>query len=79
MITVKARVHGHLLGYLPGGRDLVEMSLPPGSTASELARKLGLPGTEIWMVSVNGTVSDPHRELANGDQVDFFAPEAGGS
>jgi len=78
MITVKARVHGHLLGYLAGRRDQVAVSLPAGSTAAGLARKLGLPEAEVWLVSVNGTVSDPQRELADGDRVDFFAPEAGG-
>ena len=43
-----------------------------------MLKKIGIPDSEVWIVSVNGQVVGQEHMLGPGDMVDVFAPVAGG-
>lgn len=51
------------------------VELPPGSRTEDLFTALGLPGSRIGMILVNGRGAAPDQDLADGDRVGLFPPE----
>lgn len=78
MITIRARAHGNLRRFFPGGREEADFTVPDGSVVADLLRHIGLPDEEVWLVSVNGRLAEAEQALADGDVVHVFAPVAGG-
>jgi hypothetical protein len=79
-ITVEVRTFNSLAKYGPRGRRNLLMSLPAGTTIGELASRLGIARSEIFLVLVNGRditpglVGDAVKELhviEEGDVVAF--------
>ena len=78
------RVEVHLFATLerflpPGSRDGVAiLDVPEGSTASDVAARLGIPPGFERVLLVNGREAIPERRLAHGDVLDLYPPLAGG-
>ena len=78
------RVEIHLFAtlerYLPPGsrRGVAVVDVAEGSTASDVARSLGIPAGLERVILVNGQDASPDRPLAPGDVLDVYPPLAGG-
>ena len=53
-ITIEVRTFNSLAKYGPSGSRCRVMSLPAGSTVGDLACRMGIPSSEIFLVLVNG-------------------------
>lgn len=76
---IVVRLHGNLRRFLPSGHEMLRLSPQTATTVAVLLTSLGLPQEEVAMVGVNGRLAGMTQPLAPGDQVDVFAPVAGGS
>lgn len=81
-MRVRVRINGDLRRYLSGPLrergGWVDVFIDRGTTLKALAEKFGVPWTEVGVASVNRTLADPERLLADGDEVDLYAPIGGG-
>ena len=72
----------HLLGYLarfsPTKKEKFQLELPNGATVSQLVEKVEFPADLSKVVLVNGHHGNGSTQLADGDEVSIFIPEAGG-
>ena len=81
MITVEVRVFATLRQYRPENApgEPFRLSVPDGTTVDALIEKeLGIPGTVVKQVFVNGAVRRGCHTLGDGDRVGIFPPIAGG-
>jgi molybdopterin synthase sulfur carrier subunit len=80
-VRVEIRLFATLERFLPpGSRDGVAvLDVPDGSTASEVALRLGIPAGFDRVLLVNGREAPPERTLAPGDVLDLYPPLSGGS
>ena len=78
---MEVRLFATLERFLPpGSRDGVALlDVPDGSTASDVARRLGIPAGLERVLLVNGREAAPDRTLAPGDVLDLYPPLAGGA
>ncbi len=83
-VRIEVKATGALADYLPASAsgDLVELEVPEGATPLEVARLLGMPAEERYLVVVNG-VAVPRREqatrrLEEGDRLALMPPLMGG-
>lgn len=76
--VIIVRLHGNLRRFLPSGHEILRLSPQIATTVAVLLTSLGLPQEEVAMVGVNGKLVGMTQPLAPGDQVDVFAPVAGG-
>ena len=65
------------------GRDALDLTLPPGSTVSDILTRLrSLPGADRLppspLVAVNQAYASGRHVLSNGDEVAVIPPVAGG-
>ena len=78
------QVEVHLFATLerflpPGSRGGVAiLDMPEGSTASDVAVRLGIPAGFERVLLVNGHEATPERRLSPGDVLDLYPPLAGG-
>lgn len=77
-MKVKVRAFGDLVRYMPAGRETVLLEVPEKSTVMSVLGYLGIPESEVWMVTVNGERSQDDRALQDHDEVLVFAPVTGG-
>ena len=79
-MRVEVRLFATLERFLPpGSRDGVAvLDVPEGSTAGDVARRLGIPAGLDRVLLINGHEAEPGQSLAAGDVVDLFPPLAGG-
>lgn len=79
-MRVDVRLFATLERYLPpGSRDGVAvLDVPEGSTASDVARRLGIPPGLERVLLINGREASPDRPLGPGDVLDLYPPLAGG-
>jgi molybdopterin converting factor small subunit len=80
MIQIHVRLYATLRRYQPRVAlgQAQSVSLPEGGTTRELAAALGIPPGEVKRVFVNGHIVEDDHRLADGDEVGFFPPVAGG-
>ena len=78
-MTVKVVGYGSLYRWLKSGERGEQIALEVGDSVQVLLHKLGIPGDEIWMITVNGQKSSLERELNDQDIVRLFSPLGGGS
>jgi hypothetical protein len=80
-VQVEIHLFATLERYLPpDSRDGVAvLDVPEGSTAADVARRLGIPSGLERVLLINGREATPDRRLASGDVLDFYPPLAGGS
>ncbi len=76
--TVTAHPHGELTTYFGRTFGGVQVTITPGMTIAAMLEQLGVPSGEVWICALNGTVVKPDATLAGGDNVELFAPVAGG-
>jgi len=78
------RVEVHLFATLerflpPGSRGGVAvMDVPEGSTASDIAVRLGIPPGLDRVLLINGRDATPEQHLTPGDVLALYPPLAGG-
>lgn len=78
------QVEVHLFATLerflpPGSRNgIAILDVPDGSTASDVATRLGIPTGFERVLLVNGREARPEERLAAGDVLDLYPPLAGG-
>jgi len=79
-VRVEVRLFATLERFLPSGsRDGVAvLDVPEGSSAADVARRLGIPAGFDRVLLVNGREAEPERTLAPGDVLDLYPPLAGG-
>jgi molybdopterin converting factor small subunit len=56
----------------------LEVDLPEGAVAGDLAQVLSLPGGLLRSVFINNAAASPETVLHDGDQVGLFPPVVGG-
>ncbi len=78
MTGITVRLHGNLRRFLPAGEERINLSLADAPTVAVLLARLALPAGEIAMTGVNGKLAESTQRLVAGDQIDIFAPVAGG-
>ena len=75
-------IHIHLLGYLarfsPTKQEKFKLNLPGGATVSQILEEIKFPDDLEKVVLVNGCRGNGSAQLAEGDEVYIFIPEAGG-
>jgi molybdopterin converting factor small subunit len=79
-VKIEVRLFATLAAYLPEDGDgrSATLEVPPGSTAAEVIRTLGIPEGTPFLVMVNGREAAPEHPLADGDVLSLFPPLAGG-
>lgn len=77
-MRVFVKLYGNLRRYLPPDGDGLELAVDPDTNVRGMLKKIGIPDSEVWVVSVNGQVVGQEHTLGPGDTVDVFAPVAGG-
>lgn len=80
-ISVFLKLHEYLarrasLDVTP--REVIEVTLPSGSTLEHLMEHLGLDTTTVGLMVVNGTQVQAEASLSHHDEVEFFPPLSGG-
>ena len=80
-MRVEVRLFATLERFLPSGsRDGVAvLDVPEGSSAADVARRLGIPTGFDRVLLVNGREAEPERTLAPGDVLALYPPLSGGS
>jgi len=72
----------HLLGYLakfsPTKKEKFQLELPNDATVGQLLEEIEFPANLSKVVLVNGCHRNGSAQLADGDEVSIFIPEAGG-
>lgn len=79
-MRVEVRLFATLERFLPpDSRDgIAVLDVPDGSTAADVARRLGIPAGFDRVLLINGREAEPEQTLGAGDVVDLFPPLAGG-
>ena len=79
-MRVEVRLFATLERYLPPGSHagVAIVDVPDGSTAADVARRLGIPAGLERVLLINGREATPDRPLAPGDVLDLYPPLAGG-
>ena len=79
-MRVEVRLFATLERFLPPGSHdgIAILEVPQGSTASDVARRLGIPAGFERVLLVNGREASPEQRLAPGDVLDLYPPLAGG-
>ncbi len=79
-MRVEVRLFATLERYLPAGSHagIAMLDVPDGSTAADVARRLGIPAGLERVLLINGREATPERSLAPGDVLDLYPPLAGG-
>jgi sulfur-carrier protein len=80
-VRIEIRLFATLERYLPPGSraGAATLDVPEGSTASDVAQRLGIPPGLERVLLINGHEATPDRTLAAGDVLDLYPPLAGGS
>ena len=80
-MRVEVRLFATLERFLPSGsRDGVAvLDVPEGSSAADVARRLGIPAGFDRVLLVNGREAEPERTLVPGDVLALYPPLSGGS
>lgn len=76
--TITVHPHGELTTYFGRGYGGVPVPIEPGITIAALLERLGIPSAEVWMVAKNGETVQRDTPLDSGDELELFAPVAGG-
>lgn len=79
-MRVEVRLFATLERFLPaesrGGAAVVDV--PEGSTAADVACRLGIPAGLERVLLINGHEAEPEQRLSAGDALDLYPPLAGG-
>ena len=80
-MRVEVRLFATLERFLPpGSRDgIAVLDVPEGSSAADVARRLGIPAGFDRVLLVNGREAEPERTLVPGDVLALYPPLSGGS
>lgn len=76
-MQIRLKLMGAFKNKLPSGVPLWEVE--PGTSVAAALELLGIAGSHVHMVLVNGSMEkDRSRLLAEGDELTVFPPVAGG-
>jgi molybdopterin converting factor small subunit len=74
--TIDLRLFATLAEYRP--EDPERYAIAPGTTLSDLIRRLGIPEADVKIAFVNSIQVPLDTPLENGDRVGLFPPIGGG-
>ncbi len=77
-MPISVLVRGHTASYFPEGKDELEVVWSGPITVRQLLADLGVDSLLVMRVNVNGMKVTKEHILADGDEVLFFSPPAGG-
>ena len=77
-IEIRVRVHGHLVWYLPGKRERLQVTMQTGATVGDILETLEVPAAEILAISVGGRRVQLDCGLQDGDTVELIPVLSGG-
>jgi uncharacterized protein with PIN domain len=74
MVTATFRFHAELNDFLPAGRRdrTLQVECARAATTKHMVEALGVPHTEVGLLTVNGIEAAMARPLVHGDQVEVF-------
>jgi uncharacterized protein with PIN domain len=74
MVTATFRFHAELNDFLPAARRAraLQIECSRAATTKHMVEALGVPHTEVGLLTVNGAEAEMTRQLAHGDMVDVF-------
>ena len=80
-MNVYVKLYAGFRQHHPGPNRSIplEVQLPDGATAADLAPVLNLPAGLLRSVFINNAAASPDTRLHDGDQVGLFPPDVGGS
>jgi molybdopterin converting factor small subunit len=78
-MRINIKLMGALRNQLSNTQGSAEIDMESGATVDLVLEKLQLPTSRVHLVMVNGEmVHNRARPLADGDELTFFPPVAGG-
>jgi molybdopterin converting factor small subunit len=79
-VRVEVRLFATLERFLPADsrEGTAVLDVPEGSTAADVARRLGIPAGLERVLLINGREADAEQAVSAGDVLDLFPPLAGG-
>jgi sulfur carrier protein ThiS len=78
LITLRVKAFGHLQRFLQVEGDVIEAEVPEGSTAAQVLRQVGIPLSEVWLISIDDEVIDEEEPVPAGAELLIMAPVEGG-
>ncbi len=79
-MKISVGLNASLRRFIPDGAEGSPFALevPAGATAAEVMQRLGIPADRTHVVTVDGTQVETSTVIAEGQEVSFFPPLAGG-
>jgi sulfur carrier protein ThiS len=76
--TITVHAHGELTTYFGRSYGGVQVAIEPGLTIAAFLERQGVPIKEVWLYAKNGETVKADATLDAGDDLELFAPVAGG-
>jgi len=76
--TITVHAHGELTTYFGRSYGGITVPIEPGITIATFLERQGVPAKEVWLFARNGETVKVDTTLAAGDNLELFAPVAGG-
>jgi sulfur carrier protein ThiS len=76
--TITVHPHGELTTYFGRSYGGIQVAIEPGITIATFLERRGVPAREIWLFAKNGETVKADTTLDAGDNLELFAPVAGG-
>jgi sulfur carrier protein ThiS len=76
--TITVHPHGELTTYFGRSYGGIKVPIEPGITIAAFLERRGVPAKEIWLYAKNGETVKADVTLDAGDNLELFAPVAGG-
>jgi molybdopterin synthase sulfur carrier subunit len=77
-MKIHVDLQSYLDQYAPGDDPRFSLDLPDGATVGDVLRKLGVPGEQAAVLTLDDEAVDFSRQLKEGDRVTVIPPVAGG-
>jgi sulfur carrier protein ThiS len=76
--TITVHAHGELTTYFGRSYGGIQVPIEPGITIATFLERRGVPIKEVWLYAKNGETVKADVTLDAGDDLELFAPVAGG-
>jgi sulfur carrier protein ThiS len=76
--TITVHAHGELTTYFRRSYGGIKVPIEPGISIATFLERQGVPAKEVWLFAKNGETVKADVTLSPGDELELFAPVAGG-